>query len=167
MKKLLTIATLFCLCGMINAQPIKDNDVVMPPPPPAEAKDIPVFTVVEQMPEFPGGEDAMLKFLAKNVRYPEVARDCGCQGTVFITFIVDEEGNVIQPRILRAIKGCEDLQPGEKLKPGEENPCESSSNTISSESIRVIKSMPKWVPGTQAGKPVRVQYNLPLKFTLR
>lgn len=167
MKKLLTTMLIFCLCGMINAQSIKDDDVVMPPPPTAEAKDIPVFTVVEKMPEFPGGEDAMLKFLAKNVLYPEVARDCGCQGTVYITFIVDEEGNVIQPRILRAIKGCEDLQPGEKLKPGEENPCESSSNAISSESIRVVKSMPKWVSGTQAGKPVRVQYNLPLKFTLR
>lgn len=167
MKKLLTMASLFCLCGIINAQPIKDNDVVMPPPPPAEAKDIPVFTVVEQMPEFPGGEDAMLKFLAKNVRYPEVARDCGCQGTVYITFIVDEEGNVIQPRILRAIKDCEDLQPDEKLKPGEENPCQNSSNAISSEALRVVKIMPKWIPGKQAGKPVRVQYNLPLRFTLR
>jgi protein TonB len=107
-----------------------------------------IFQVVEQMPEFGGGEDALLKYLAKNIKYPEIARDANTQGTIYITFVVDENGRITSPQVLRGLTG-----PGSK--------------DCANEAIRVVSSMPAWKPGKQNGKAVRVQYNLPVKFTLR
>ena len=103
-----------------------------------------IFTVVEESPSFPGGDVARIKFLQKNIEYPQMARESGIQGTVYVTFVVEPNGSVSGVRILRGIGGgCDE------------------------EAIRVIKAMPKWNAGKQRGKPVRVQFNMPIKFTLQ
>ncbi len=103
-----------------------------------------IFMVVESMPEFPGGEPALYKYLAENIKYPQMAKESGIQGRVFVTFVVERDGSVTDVRVLRGIGGgCDE------------------------EAIRVVKGMPKWSPGKQRGKAVRVQYNLPVKFTLQ
>ncbi len=108
------------------------------------AVEMEIFTVVEAMPTFPGGDAARMKFLQDNIKYPQMARESGIQGTVYVTFVVERQGNVTDVRILRGIGGgCDE------------------------EAIRVIKLMPKWEAGMQRGKPVRVQFNMPIKFTLQ
>lgn len=103
-----------------------------------------IFLVVENMPEFPGGEAGMYKFINKNIDYPRMAKESGISGRVFITFVVERDGSVTDVKVLRGIGGgCDE------------------------EAIRVIKMMPKWNPGKQRGKPVRVQYRMPIKFTLQ
>lgn len=103
-----------------------------------------VFTVVESMPKFPGGERGLLKYLADNIRYPEMARESGIQGRVFVSFIVETDGSISDIRVLRGIGGgCDE------------------------EAIRVVEYMPEWIPGKQRNKPVRVQFNLPIRFVLR
>ena len=121
------------------------NEADKPPPPPQVQEDEPkkTFTVVEVMPEYPGGENEMMKFLAENIKYPTVAKENGISGKVYVTFIVEKDGLINDITILRGIgAGCDE------------------------EAIRVIKMMPKWKPGTQRGQAVRVQYNVPIKFTL-
>lgn len=102
-----------------------------------------VFTVVEVMPQFPGGEEGRIKYLKENVNYPEAARKQGIEGTVFVTFVVEKDGSVTNARVLRGIGGgCDE------------------------EALRVVSAMPNWKPGMQRGKPVRVQFNVPIKFNL-
>ena len=103
-----------------------------------------IFTIVEEMPSFPGGEAAMMKYLANSIKYPAIAKDANIQGTVYVTFVVNEKGEVKDVKVLRSIGGGTD-----------------------EEAIRVVQNMPKWKPGKQRGKPVKVQYNLPIRFTLR
>lgn len=108
---------------------------------PVEAE---IFTVVEESPGFPGGDEKLYEFLAKNMKYPQMARESGIQGIVYVTFVVEPDGSISNVRVLRDIGGgC-----------GEE-------------AIRVVKAMPRWTPGKQRGKAVRVQFNLPVKFTLQ
>jgi protein TonB len=103
-----------------------------------------IFLVVENMPEFPGGEAAMYKFIGKNIEYPRMAKESGISGRVYVTFVVEKDGSVTDVKILRGIGGgCDE------------------------EAVRVIKAMPRWNPGKQRGKPVRVQYRMPIKFTLQ
>jgi periplasmic protein TonB len=103
-----------------------------------------IFTVVEEQPSYPGGEEARISYLQQNIKYPEEAKELGIQGKVFVTFVVEVDGGITDVRVLRGIGGgCDE------------------------EAIRVVKSMPKWVPGKQRGVPVRVQFNLPIKFTLQ
>lgn len=103
-----------------------------------------IFQVVESMPEFPGGEEARIQFLRDNIKYPQMARESGIQGTVYVTFVVEPDGRVTNVRVLRGIGGgCDE------------------------EAVRVVKAMPRWIPGKQRGKPVRVQFNMPIKFTLQ
>lgn len=103
-----------------------------------------IFTIVEDMPAFPGGEAEMRKYLGKSIKYPQMAQDAGISGTVFLTFEVDKDGKIKDVKVLRGIGGgCDE------------------------EAIRVVKAMPQWTPGKQRGKPVRVQFTLPVKFTLR
>jgi len=107
-----------------------------------EAEEV-IFTVVESMPDFPGGDAARIKYLNENIKYPQMARESGIQGRVFVTFVVEKDGNVTDVRIMRGIGGgCDE------------------------EAIRVIKNMPKWNPGKQRGKSVRVQFNMPILFKL-
>jgi periplasmic protein TonB len=104
----------------------------------------PVFTIVEEMPAFPNGESALYKYLGDNIKYPEEAKELGIQGRVFVTFVVEVDGSITDIKVVRGIGGgCDE------------------------EAMRVVKSMPKWTPGKQRGVPVRVQFNLPIKFTLQ
>lgn len=108
-----------------------------------EAEETQIFTVVESMPGFPGGEAARIKYLNENIKYPQMARESGIQGRVFVTFVVERDGAVTDVRVLRGIGGgCDE------------------------EAVRVIKNMPKWNAGKQRGKPVRVQFNMPILFKL-
>ncbi len=114
--------------------------------PPEEDEDVQqqeIFMVVEQMPSFPGGMGALMTYLATHIKYPALAKESGIQGRVFINFVVEPDGSIDHVKVLRGIGGgCDE------------------------EAVRVVKSMPKWIPGKQRGKPVRVSFNLPVKFTL-
>jgi len=102
-----------------------------------------IFTVVEDQPSYPGGEEARIRYLQENLRYPQMAREAGIQGTVFVTFVVERDGSVTDVRILRGIGGgCDE------------------------EAVRVVQNMPRWNPGRQRGQPVRVQFNMPIRFVL-
>lgn len=109
-----------------------------------EEEEAQIFTVVEKDPEFPGGMDALYKYLAQNIKYPTIARENGITGRVYVTFVVERDGSIANPRVLRDIGGG-----------------------CGAEAIRVVKSMPKWNPGKQSGKAVRVQFNLPVNFNLQ
>ncbi len=102
-----------------------------------------IFTVVESMPSFPGGEAALYKYLSKT-NYPTMAQESGVQGRVYVTFVVEVDGSITDIRILRGIGGgCDE------------------------EAMRVVKAMPRWNPGRQRGQSVRVQFNLPVRFVLQ
>ncbi len=121
----------------IEITPVKIEEEV-------DEEEVKIFTVVEQDPEFPGGMEALLKYLAQNIKYPPLARDNGITGKVFVTFVVERDGSIANVKLLRDIGGG-----------------------CGAEAIRVVKSMPKWNPGKQRGKAVRVQFNLPVNFTLK
>ena len=102
-----------------------------------------IFTVVEQSPSFVGGEEARISFLQANIHYPDTARSWGIQGKVFVTFVVEKDGSLSNVRVLKGIGGgCDE------------------------EAVRVVKMMPRWIPGRQRGEAVRVQFNLPIKYTI-
>lgn len=102
-----------------------------------------VFDVVEVMPQFPGGQIAMLKYIMENIKYPEQAMKEGIQGRVTVRFIVEKDGSI------------SDVKPVLSVHP-----------LLNKEAVRVVKSMPKWTPGKQNGKPVRVRFNVPVMFKL-
>lgn len=103
-----------------------------------------IFQIVEEMPAFPGGEAKLMEYVAKNIKYPQIARETGIQGRVFVGFVVEPDGSVSNVKVLRGIGGgCDE------------------------EAMRVVKSMPKWKPGKQRGKAVRVSYMLPVNFKLQ
>ncbi len=103
-----------------------------------------VFIIVEQMPQFPGGDEALLKYLATSVKYPVIAQENGIQGRVFVSFVIDKNGDVTNVRVAR---------------PFDPN--------LDKEAVRVVQSMPKWTPGKQRGKAVKVSYNVPINFVLQ
>ncbi|MCD4697540.1 MAG: TonB family protein [Bacteroidales bacterium] len=108
-----------------------------------ESGDKQIFTLVETMPDFRGGPEGRIKYIAENIRYPEEARKNGISGTVFITFVIEKDGKVTNAKVLRGIGGgCDE------------------------EALKVISSMPDWIPGIQRGKAVRVQFNMPVYFKL-
>lgn len=126
-----------------------------PPPPPPPKKEAEIFRRVEEMPMFPGCEDKpkddrkqcaeekLLKFIYKNIKYPAIARENNIQGTVVASFVIEKDGSITDAKILRDIGGqCGD------------------------EALRVVNMMPKWTPGKQRGRAVRVQFNLPVRFKL-
>jgi len=103
-----------------------------------------IFTIVEDMPSFPGGEAKLMEYLGKNTKFPPLAKDAGIQGIVYVTFVIAKDGSIDNVKVLRGIGGgCDE------------------------EALRVIKNMPKWTPGKQRGRAVRVQYNIPIRFILR
>jgi TonB family protein len=109
----------------------------------ASSQDEKVYDKVEQLPSYPGGDQARIDFLIKNIRYPEEAKKKGVQGKVFVSFVVEKDGSLSDIKVLRGIgSGCDE------------------------EAVRVIKMMPKWEPGMNKGKPVKVQFVLPIKFAL-
>lgn len=103
-----------------------------------------IFRVVETAPEFPGGVESLYKFMNDNIEYPRAAREIGATGTVYVTFVIEKDGSVSNVKILRGIGfGCDE------------------------EAVRVISLMPKWSPGMQRTKPVRVSFNMPIAFKLK
>lgn len=113
---------------------------------PVEEKAPEIFTVVEQMPEFPGGPGELMKFIQKNIRYPEIEKEAGIQGKCFIKFVVESDGTVSNVEVLKGVSG---------------------GSGCDKEAVRVIKSMPKWTAGKQNGRAVRVYYNVPISFKLQ
>lgn|SRR5574344_1063229 len=103
-----------------------------------------IFVYVEQAPEFPGGKEALSNFLTQEVHYPLEALQKGIEGTVFLRFVVEKNGSISQVKVVKEVGGG-----------------------CTEEAIRVVEKMPRWKPGTQNGKPVRVQFTLPLKFQLK
>ena len=103
-----------------------------------------VFDVVEQMPSYPGGMGALMQFLSTHIKYPVGAQKTGSQGRVVTTFVVENDGSI------------SDVKIGKSVHPA-----------LDAEAIRVVKSMPKWIPGKQGGKQVRVKYTLPITFRLQ
>lgn len=102
-----------------------------------------VFTIVESMPEFPGGQKGLFDYLRNNLKYPMKAKNNGIQGTVFVNFVIGSNGLVRDVKVIRGVH---------KL--------------LDDEALRVVQLMPEWAPGTQKGKVVSVSYNLPIKYTL-
>ena len=103
-----------------------------------------IFQVVEEMPEFPGGMAECLKFISKNIKYPPIAQESGIQGRVIIQFVVNQDGSIVDPVVMRTVDPY-----------------------LDKEALRVIMMMPKWKPGKQRGKPVRVKYTVPVTFRLQ
>ena len=109
----------------------------------ATSKEDTVYQIVEKMPQYPGGDEAMMKYVADNIKYPQEAKDKEIAGRVFVGFVIEKDGSVSNVKVVRGIGGgCDE------------------------EAARVIKSMPKWIPGMQKGKPVRVNYMIPIYFKL-
>ena len=103
-----------------------------------------VFDVVEQMPEYPGGQAALFEYLSKNIKYPADAEKKKVEGKVFVTFVVDSDGKITDVSLLK------------KVFP-----------SLDAEAIRVISAMPNWIPGRQKGQAVRVKYTVPIMFRLK
>jgi periplasmic protein TonB len=103
-----------------------------------------VFFIVEDMPEFPGGDQALHKYLAESVKYPVIAQENGIQGRVYVKFVVNTDGSITDVEIARGV-----------------------DPSLDREALRVVRDMPKWKPGKQRGKPVRVSYTVPINFVLQ
>ena len=108
-----------------------------------EEDDEEVFMVVENMPEFPGGDLGLMKYIQKNVKYPPIAKEYNITGKVYISFVVDKSGSVTDVKVVRGV-----------------------DKNLDAEAVRVIKSLPKYKPGKQRGKAVKVMFTVPINFTL-
>ena len=108
-----------------------------------EEDDDEFFMVVENMPEFPGGDLGLMKYIQKNVKYPPIAKEYNITGKVYVQFIVDKSGTVTNVKVVRGV-----------------------DKNLDAEAVRVVKSLPKYKPGKQRGKPVRVMFTIPINFTL-
>ena len=122
---------------------LKAKEVIAQPEPPKE-EETKVFDVVEQMPSFPGGPSALMQFLSSNIKYPVVAEENGVQGRVVCTFVVERDGSITDVRVIKSV-----------------------DPSLDKEAVRVVKSMPKWIPGKQNGSAVRVKYTVPVTFRLQ
>lgn len=116
------------------------EEIVLEPEP--EPDDVP-FQIVEDMPEFPGGQQALLKYLSDHIKYPSICRENNIQGRVVLQFIVNKDGSIVDVEVIKPV-----------------NP------SLDKEAVRVVSTMPKWKAGSQRGKPVRVKYTLPVNFRL-
>ena len=95
------------------------------------------------MPKFPGGDAARVKYMVENIKYPEPAKKQGLQGTVYVSFVIEKDGRITTTKVVRGVE-----------------------NSLDAEAFRVVSAMPNWIPGTDKGKPVRVQFNMPIQFKL-
>lgn len=109
-----------------------------------EVEEQQIFQVVEEMPEFPGGMGECMKFLSKNIKYPTISQENGVQGRVIVQFVVNRDGSIVDPVVARGVDPY-----------------------LDKEALRVISMMPKWKPGKQRGKAVRVKYTVPVMFRLQ
>lgn len=152
--KLLAVLPVAALLLMVGCKPATEKAVDQEEIPfeysgedksaPMDADTDQVFQVVEVDPEFPGGIEALYKYMVDNVKYPEKAKADKIEGRVFVAFVIEKDGSVTNAKVVRGV-----------------------SDEIDAEALRVVSAMPKWKPGTQQGNPVRVQYNLPIVFKLK
>ena len=103
-----------------------------------------IFQVVEAMPEFPGGTQELMKWLQKNIKYPAISQENGIQGRVIVQFVVNKDGSIVDPEVIRSVDPY-----------------------LDKEALRVVNAMPKWKPGEQRGKAVRVKFTVPVMFRLQ
>ena len=132
----------------IQTEDDKDVEVIVAAPieiPVEEEDEDVVFQIVEQQPEFPGGPQALFKYLSENVKYPVIAQENGIQGRVVCQFTVNKDGSIVDVEVVRS----------------------GGDASLDKEAVRVIKTMPKWKPGKQRNKPVRVRYTVPVSFRLQ
>ena len=132
----------------VNTEDDKEVEVIIAAPvelPVEEEEEEVVFKVVEQQAEFPGGPQAMFKYLSDHIKYPVICQENGIQGKVICQFTVNKDGSIVDIQVLRS----------------------SGHDALDKEAMRVIQSMPKWAPGKQRGKPVRSRFTLPVTFKLQ
>lgn len=125
----------------------RQTEVYIPPPPPKPKQEEvteEIFVVVEEQPEFPGGQAAMMKFLSDNIKYPVIAQENGIQGRVICNFVVERDGSITDVQVVRGV-----------------------DPSLDKEAVRVIQQMPRWTPGKQRGQAVRVRFTLPVVFRLQ
>ena len=127
-----------------NGKDIADLKTITVQAPPEEVQEEKVFDVVEQMPDFPGGMSALMQYLNKHIKYPVVAEENGIQGRVIVTFVVEKNGSITDVQVVKSV-----------------------DPSLDKEAVRVVKSMPNWIPGKQNGSAVRVKYTLPVTFRLQ
>ena len=120
------------------------EDIAAPEPPKHVVEETKIFTVVEQMPMYPGGDAALMGYLRDNIHYPTVAAENGVQGSVVVGFVVERDGSITDVKVLRSV-----------------------DPSLDREAMRVVKSMPRWTPGKQNGSAVRVKYQVPVTFRLQ
>lgn len=120
------------------------EDIAAPEPPKHVVEETKIFTVVEQMPMYPGGDGALMGYLRDNIHYPTVAAENGVQGRVVVGFVVERDGSITDVKIIRGV-----------------------DPSLDREAMRVVKNMPKWTPGKQNGSAVRVKYQVPVSFRLQ
>lgn len=125
-----------------NGEVLKIKEAVAQPEPKPEVEK--VFDVVEQMPSFPGGPAALMEWLSNNVKYPVVAQENGVQGRVVVSFVVERDGSITDVKVVRGV-----------------------DPSLDKEASRVVRAMPRWIPGKQNGSAVRVKYNVPVAFRLQ
>lgn len=125
-----------------NGEVLKIKEAVAQPEPKPEVEK--VFDVVEQMPSFPGGPSALMEWLSNNVKYPVVALENGVQGRVVVSFVVERDGSITDVKVVRGV-----------------------DPSLDREASRVVRAMPRWIPGKQNGSAVRVKYNVPVAFRLQ
>ncbi len=127
----------------VISEPTDETIYEIPEPEPEEVSDE-VFIIVERMPEFPGGDKALMQYFANNIKYPAICAELGVQGRVYVSFVIGKDGGVTDIQVLR-----------------------SPDANLSKEAARVVAQMPEWSPGKQRGKSVRVAYTVPVNFRLQ
>ena len=127
-----------------NGEVLKAKEALVTEPVKPKEEENKVFDVVEQMPSFPGGMNALMDYLRKAIKYPPVAEENGIQGRVVCTFVVERDGSVTDVRVAKSV-----------------------DPSLDKEAVRVVSAMPKWIPGKQNGQSVRVKYTLPVTFRLQ
>lgn len=128
----------------VGGSVLKAKEEIAAPEPPKHEEETKIFEVVEQMPKFPGGDAALIQYLASHTNYPTVAAENGVQGKVYVGFVVERDGSVSDVKILRSV-----------------------DPSLDKEAMRVVRSMPKWTPGKQNGSAVRVKFQVPVNFKLQ
>ncbi|MBP3750122.1 MAG: energy transducer TonB, partial [Prevotella sp.] len=127
-----------------GAEVFKAKEIIVQEAEKPKEEETKVFDVVEQMPSFPGGMGALMQYLSSHIKYPVVAEENGIQGRVICTFIVERDGSITDTRVARSV-----------------------DTSLDKEAVRVINSMPRWIPGKQNGSACRVKFTLPVTFKLQ
>lgn len=128
----------------VGGEVLKAKEEIKAPEPPKHVEENKIFTVVEQMPMYPGGDAALMQYLSSNIHYPAVAAENGVQGRVVVGFVVEKDGSITDVNVLRSV-----------------------DPSLDREAMRVVKNMPRWTPGKQNGSAVRVKYQVPVTFRLQ